>query len=291
MPVLSIIIPTWKRDEIFAQTITAAIAAVKDIDAEIIVINDFSEKPIVIDNDKVTVVNNRGRGVTVARNYGARLAKAKLILFVDNDIVINKDNIIKTLALHEQYSHVLANSNWVYPDVILKRINDSSFGRILISWRLNSFKNRYEGFNGPWSESIFEGIYPFAAFYFSIEKEDYLATGGLNENIIVGGEEEGFANELKKLGIKYIVDPENIVLHNEIDRTFDYKEWLKRTALAYQQKDDRESIKKPFSFFKLIGFMEKPLYKILDSVPNKPSFDKTYARILSVLKNVIIHKQ
>lgn len=288
MPILSIILPTYKRDEIFAETVNAAIEAIKNIDAEIIVINDFKEKPVVINHEKVTVVNNIGRGVTVARNYGAKLANADLILFVDNDIVISEDNVQRTIALHSRQKNILANSIWVYPDAILEKISESTFGRILIAWKLSSFKDRYESFNGKWNEHIFEAKWPFAAFYFSIEKKDYLATGGLNENIIVGGEEEGFSEELKKNGIKYIVDPENVVMHNEKDRTFDYKEWLKRTALSYQQKNKDEQ--KGFTIYRVVGFMEKPLFWLLDNMPNKKSYDKTYARLLSILKNIIIHK-
>ena len=290
MAKISIIIPTWKRDEIFSETIHAALHAINNIDAEIIVINDFPEKAIHIDNEKVTVVNNIGRGVTVARNYGAKLANAELVLFIDNDIIVSEENIRKTLALHAHQKSIIANCIWVYPDSILNKINDSSFGRTLVGWKLGSFKDRYEAFNGKWDEHIFQAKYPFAAFYFSVEKKDYLATGGFNENIIVGGEEVEFSDGLKKIGVRYIIDPENIVLHNEKDRTFDYMEWLKRTALAYQQKEKLTSVKQPFSIFYVLGFMESVLYKIIDNIPNKRNYDKTYARVLSFLKNIIIQK-
>ena len=99
MPVLTIIIPTWKRDEVFSETIAAAVEAVKNIDAEILVINDCGEDEVLFEHTKVKIYNNPGRGVSQARNSGASLAKSPILLFIDNDILITEENIVKTILV------------------------------------------------------------------------------------------------------------------------------------------------------------------------------------------------
>ena len=277
MPELSIIIPTWKRNNIFSATISAVISAVSNIDAEVIVINDNIEDKILVDHPKVKVYNNTGRGVTRARNLGASLATAPLLLFIDNDILISSENLIKTLKVHKTKSRVIVNANWVYPPAIISIIDKYQFGRIRKFWKLDSFESRYIFHNkGLWEHKLFKATLPFAGFYFSISKDIFLNFLKFNENIVFGKEEEELSKKISDNDITYWVDPENIVYHNEIDRIADYREWLKNVQMR-----DCETIKKSRPFrLRSLALLAKINYFILDHFPNKTYLDKTYAKFL-----------
>ena len=276
MPVLTIIIPTWKRDKIFSETIAAAVEAVKNIDAEILIINDCGEDEVVFEHTKVKVYNNPGRGVSKARNSGASLAKSPILLFIDNDILITEENIVKTIQIHAAKERIILNASWVYPPAITSVIDNHQFGRILKLWKLDSYEKRYIFHNGgQWHNKLFKAKLPFAGFCFSIRKNDFLNFAMFNEKILFGGEEAGLSEKLTSNNIEYWIDPENIVYHNEFDRVFNYKKWLnKYPEVDYNKaKTNKQTIN--FFFVKIVYFM-------LDHFPNRPYLDKIYAKLLYV---------
>ena len=88
---ISIIIPTTSdRELIFSRTLINAVEAVRHINAEILVINDTQGycPPIPETASVVSIFNNPGKGVAAARNYGASLASADLLLFLDKFYII-----------------------------------------------------------------------------------------------------------------------------------------------------------------------------------------------------------
>lgn len=112
----SIIMPTFERGNVFEQSIAAAIEAIEDFDAEIIVVNDNKRSKIIIKEKehKVKVVDNPKSGVASARNLGARLADADLLIFVDDDIIINRKALEYTLELYRNNFDRCYNSDWTY---------------------------------------------------------------------------------------------------------------------------------------------------------------------------------
>ncbi|MGC4022143.1 MAG: glycosyltransferase family A protein [Cyclobacteriaceae bacterium] len=70
---ISIIIPTYNRKEIFEQTLSCAIEAVAELNAEVIIVNDANGSEVVIPNDQlvsITVVKCIKPGVAAKRNLG-----------------------------------------------------------------------------------------------------------------------------------------------------------------------------------------------------------------------------
>src|ERR1700722_2479252 len=126
----SIIMPTFERGEVFKQSIAAAIEAIKDFDAEIIVINDSKKSKIILpeSNPKIRVIDNPKTGVASARNLGAAMANADLLIFVDDDIIINKEALERTLLLYKNNDERCYNSDWVYPPELDERICKTQFG-------------------------------------------------------------------------------------------------------------------------------------------------------------------
>ena len=115
---LSIIIPTKNRNELLLETLENAPKSIQDFDAEIIVVNDGTALSNLPTNNKsITLLENSGYGVSVARNKGAKVAKGQLLFFIDDDMNITAEAlaIIQKLFLQKQFDNNYFNLNWVYP--------------------------------------------------------------------------------------------------------------------------------------------------------------------------------
>ena len=122
---LSIILPTKKRVEIFYETIEYLDKTLNlfDHDYEVLVINNDPD-PISFNlPDYVKIINCDGRGVASARNMGAHNAKGDILLFLDNDILISYEAFIKGyklfLKLIKQNENIAINFNWIYPAMFM----------------------------------------------------------------------------------------------------------------------------------------------------------------------------
>lgn len=85
-PLLSIIIPTYNRPQLLARAVKSALAQTID-DFEVIVIDDAS--PCAIDlpeHPRLRIVRlPENKGVVVARNVGANVARGKWLTYLDDD--------------------------------------------------------------------------------------------------------------------------------------------------------------------------------------------------------------
>jgi glycosyltransferase involved in cell wall biosynthesis len=131
---ISIIIPTKDRVKIYENTIQAAIRASRNIESEIIVVDDDSDiKPKTFDA-KVKLIDNCGNGVASARNTGALAATGQILLFIDNDILITEESLIHITSLHKELHNVCINPNWEYPANLQQQVKSSPLGRSATSW-------------------------------------------------------------------------------------------------------------------------------------------------------------
>lgn len=99
MPIrVSLIIPTYNRSAILADTI--GMAAAQDYDAYEVIVVD--QDPIIPDVVKQAISATGGRArvlrlprpsLTAARNAGVRAAKGEIVIFIDDDVVIGPEYI------------------------------------------------------------------------------------------------------------------------------------------------------------------------------------------------------
>lgn len=235
---ISVIIPTYKRGDIFYQCITSVIDSISEQD-EIIVVNDDKSAKISIDSvdlkgKKVTVLDNPKQGVASARNYGAAHSKGEVLLFVDDDMIINSNALEDSYLLLKQNSNVVINPNWIYPSTLNDSLKNNSFGRFLLSIQYNSLKGWAQSLD--WNdEAVFE--LPMVASYFlMIQKYDFEKLKGYNELFpLAGAEDFDFGTRIKQYGLKTLCNPKSIVLHNEKDRV-DIQSWMQRKFNAAQTR-------------------------------------------------------
>lgn len=298
---LSIIIPTKDRGIVFEKTLRSAFEAIQNINSEIIIINDSKTSEIEIPIEfekKVKVFNNPKRGVASARNLGVLNSNYPYLLFLDDDIIISKQNISDLIECQNNYPDTAINFNWKYPDELTTKIKTTQFGRYLDDNRFTSLKGWSN--NLKWyDDQIFE-VDLIASYFLFISKEKFNLIGGYNETFPhAGAEDFDFAMRLKKTGLKGICNPLSMVLHNEEDRV-ELMPWLQRkeraaetrkiavtlgyNEMAINANDSKISLIKTLYQFKFI------LLFIIKILPNHKLFDRIYYKIINILLVVYLYK-
>ncbi len=296
---LSIIIPTKDRHEVFDLTIANAIKAIEGVDAEIIVVNDSKTASVQLPvaSSKVNLLNNPKSGVAAARNFGAANANGEVLLFVDDDILIGKDNIKAILEAHQQFPDAALNLLWVYPPALLNQVRETSFGRFLIRYGFTSMK---EGLGSEWRDSDFIETSVAASFFLCLSRTVFQRVGGYNEQFPhAGSEDHDFSMRLKELGIKRLVFTRSIVFHNEMDRIQLIK-WLHREekgaeTRAWGYSLGRSELGLDTSLLKSISYsffaqIKQLLIAIQANFPDKPATDQLNHRLIHILLGTSIYQ-
>lgn len=298
---ISIIIPTKDRGQVFNKTLMAAYEANKHFQNEILIINDSkTAKPLIpeIMRDRVRIIDNPKQGVASARNLGAANAKYDHLLFMDDDMLITKENMEALLKLIEKYPDTAINLNWEYPSELLAAIKNTQFGRYLVRYGFTSLEGWSKGIKWE-SSKVFETDLA-ASYFLSISKKSFIHAGGYNEAFPhAGAEDFEFAKRLKKTGIKCLCDPIETVLHNEEDRV-ELKPWLERkersaitrkvaVQLGYAEMAIESNFIKKSIILSIYSY-KSFLYALLKITPNIKLFDSYYFFIINRLLSAYLYK-
>lgn len=298
---LSIIIPTTNdRDALFRVTLNNAVEAIRGLNAEILVINDSPGNmlDIPLEYVNVKVLNNPVKGVTLARNYGARMARGELLLFLDNDILISSQSVKHFINLHHSLPSACVNPNWVYPDDLYRKLDQSNLGHFLKKHNLTTMKGWY-GDDKLWKDNELFAVKSVASFHLSISKNNFIKSGGYNTELAYGSEDHDFPHRLIAAGIKLYIDTRITVFHNEADRlnldvrlsNVEFRTRARKLAvkLGYEELKINYSQPKKIAF-SLIYLFRKPLILLLNSLPTTPFGYKLYNRLLTAAEGAAIFK-
>ena len=100
-PIVSVIIPTFNRAKVIKRAVSSVLNQ-NFKDFECIVVDDGStdetESVLSEFNSKISIVKTENKGVSSARNFGARLSAGKFIAFLDSDDEWKKDKLAKQTA-------------------------------------------------------------------------------------------------------------------------------------------------------------------------------------------------
>ncbi|MDJ1493207.1 glycosyltransferase [Cytophagaceae bacterium DM2B3-1] len=297
---ISIIIPTKDRPQLVIETLNAVANAVKGVDNEVLVVND-SEKPLILPDtltNVVTVLRNPKAGVASARNFGAKNATGELLLFIDDDMLIQAEDIQTTFRLHQKYQRCCINLNWIYPPERSAKIAQTPFGRYLIHYGFTSLKGWNRG--NDWNDEELFVTHGITSQYLSMAKRDFNESGGYNEVFPHAGfEDYEFAKRLQVLGFTFYIYPKSRLFHNESDR-LDINAWLDRrrrggatrkvaVGLGYQEVAISYSFTKKI-ILNVLSFFSPLIQFVVRRLPNKTAFDSIYFRIVNILLTVAIYE-
>lgn len=299
---LSIIIPTTQeRDVIFQETLINALKAIQLLKAEILVISDSGGYvPVIpLNATHVIVLQNPGKGVASARNYGVKHASGKLLLFLDNDIIISAESVKHILNVHQQLPNACLNPDWIYPANLLQAINKSNFGKFISRHNMISYRG-WHGEEGWQSDKLFASK-SVASFHLSLSKQNFEKSGGYNTIFsYAGAEDYDFPIRLKAAGLVCYIDSRLTVLHNEADKAMSAANRLhalkiraatRKTAvdLGFKELTLNYSPMKA-ACLNILSFFSNPLIRLLNTMPGNELFYNLYAPIYNVLEAVYIFK-
>lgn len=295
---LSIIIPTKDRGAILQSSLMSAILATQHVECEIIVVNDSktSHPQISPEQNRIRIVDNPKSGVAAARNLGASLAKAGIIVFMDDDIQISKEVIDHTLHFYKHHPNTCINPDWRYPEDLIHQLKQKSFGRFMIDYNLVSFKGWYN--SERWRDNELFSSELVASFFLPLTREQFIKSGGYNEQFPHAGfEDYDFPVRLRDQGNKLFIDTRICVLHNEEDRS-DLKNWLNRQTrgaqtrrmgveLGYTELGIQYSGSKSL-LFKILHFVKPFFTSLAKNFPNVRVLDFLFFRIVLLLQATCI---
>jgi GT2 family glycosyltransferase len=299
MPLLSVIIPTCNRDLLLNETLQNLFSALSNIDAEIIVVNDSkTQKPIIsFSFNNIYLLNNPKNGAASARNFGARHAQGKYLLFLDDDMILLPQSIPKLISLAKEHSYSCFNLNWTMYPPLLEKISPTLFGKYLIHYGFTSLQGWY-GTKEQWQENNLIKVSSIASYALWIEKEIFWKIGGYAEDIPFAGFEDYILSEnLRKNNVNMYVYTTILAYHNEADRV-DLLSFLERkkrggatraaaVKLEYKELDLNHSLLKRFVYLIFYYLNLKILFLFFAKILEKQNrFERIYFRIVNILLGI-----
>ena len=130
---ISVIIPTFNKSTRLKYCLKHLFACNNQYDIEIILINDGSNdetqniinsmKKICPNNITFKSFNTLNKGRAVARNFGVEKSTKEILLFLDDDIIINEKVISMHIESHQMYINRIVHGA-IYNIPILKAFSD-----------------------------------------------------------------------------------------------------------------------------------------------------------------------
>jgi len=219
-PKVSIIIPTFRRPDVLRQTLTAlARLDYSSAPYEIIVVDDGSE-----DNTSQVVTEmaagfpqlrylpQQNRGVAAARNNGARAAHGEILIFLDDDMVVQPDLIHLHVRTLRKHGKCLVNGHWEFHPDLNAQLKESPFGRFRIEVE-NWVKAGIE--TEPLDE---DSVRPagLTACNLGVRRDHFWNIGGFDEDFpFAGCEDQEFSIRAREAGFEFVYNSTLLFWHND----------------------------------------------------------------------------
>ena len=232
---ISILIPTKNRLPILRETLHNIyyVNKLPKEDFEIIVSNDGDDDLSVLydefpfDNLKI-VKNTHKPGAAGNRNNAADYAQYDLLQFLDDDILITENFLIKVLTVHKKFNNFILCGNISYPQSLIEIAEKTPFGRYKLKYEYNWTNVLMTNEN-----EIDDGLYEINTLVGAcslIKRETFDKVGKFNESFDYAGcEDTEFSYIASQKNVKLLFDGKNISYHNELDR-FTLDPWLRRQS-------------------------------------------------------------
>jgi glycosyltransferase involved in cell wall biosynthesis len=222
IPEASVVVPTYNRAAVLTECLDALTAPVPDTPPfEIIVVDDASDDdtPRVLEARTAGAVHagfryvrheaNRGRSAT--RNTGIRLSQGRIVVLVDDDIIVSPTYVRAHLARHAaaEGEHLAVVGNLSFPEDVLRASNYAKY-----------LQSRYLGHRptGARRGVDLEDLHPrfLGSGISSVRRDDLEAIGLFDEaSRSYGYEDHLFGHRLRARGVRVVFAPEARALHRD----------------------------------------------------------------------------
>ena len=291
---LSVIIPTRNRQQVLLESVAFALQAIKNFDAEIIVVNDGDVITNLPENNKLKLLDNNRQGVSKARNLGAKEAKYPVLFFIDDDMWITEESCLAIKEL-EKASFFSANCtvlNWQFPDTLVSEMKRDKIGRYLIKADFHTLEGRLKR-KIDYTTKLFK-VSSIGSGSFAIAKQLFFDIGGYNEGYTFQGEDIDLSERLNKSGIGIFISTGITCYHNQRDR-LEINLFLDREYRGFlsQFRNSQSTISpnriKQTIYTALIPFKIAFLL-LFNIIPNRPIFDFITFRTIGILSSIMYFK-
>ncbi len=217
---ISFIVPTYRRPDALRQTLKRLV----DLDYpsgrhEVIVVDDGAEvaaRSVVESLDMggvpIAYVAQENRGVARARNLGAARAEGELLIFLDDDILVERDHVRRHLQVRDDYGDCLVNGHWEFAPELMTALESSPFGRYRLSiedWVKTGIAKEPLGDGRLRPDGV-------TACNLSISGERFRELGGFDDSFpFAGCEDQDFSYRAQLAGCVFVYDPAIRLLHND----------------------------------------------------------------------------
>lgn len=275
---LSIIILSFNTKELVASCIDSLYKNLKDVEYEIIVVDNasYDGTPTLLkfQYKKVKVIeNDKNYGFAKGVNIGAKEATGDVLLFLNSDTELPKDNNIKdALEELEKDSVEIVGGLLLNPNKTMQR----SFGKFYTPWRV--FVMLVGGDRAEMrlqkNEAVQQVDWVSGGFMF-VKKNIFEALHGFDERFFMYIEDMELCYRVKQKGYSVVFDPQIKVLHEgqgSSNRAFAIKNIYKN--LLYFYKKHRSSFE--YLVVKAMLVIKAYILIVLGTVLFRKQLKKTY---------------
>lgn len=215
---ISVIIPTFNRIDVLKLCLNSILTqSVSSQNYEVIIVDDCSKdnteevcNRYVSEYHNVVYIRNQfNQGSATTRNNGIKISKGELLIFLDNDLIVNNDYIEQHIKIHRSYNFekIAIVSNITYEPEFLKQ---SNFGQYIQSRAIGYRSQR--NMKGVDINDLAGNF--FAGGGSSCQKKYVIQNGMFNQTLKKYGlEDELFGYHFKKNGGKIIYQNDAKIIH------------------------------------------------------------------------------
>jgi GT2 family glycosyltransferase len=212
-PTFSIVVPTFRRPDALEETLAAIVRLDYRADRyEVIVVDDGAD-----DQTAEIVQGFRGHGVELtveaqthcgaarARNRGAQLAHGEMLLFCDDDMVLEPSYLRLHLMVRERHGDAVVSGAWRFSPRIMEALGSSPFGRYRIHLE--------RGFQEDGGGRPLDGdpgclLMPLlGSGNLALRRDRFWEIGGFDEDFpVAGAEDQDFSIRARAAGARLLLD-------------------------------------------------------------------------------------
>ncbi len=212
----SIVIPVCNKFELTRQCLTHLADVTHGCTYEVIIVDngstDGTKKFLAsLEGDIQVVMNDSNLGFAIACNQGARAAKGKYVVFLNNDTIPQTGWLSALVEDAEQHPEVaIVGSKLLYPNNTIQHAG-VVFSKIsLTPYHIyNSVKSDFAAAN------IRQEFQAVTAACLLIRQEDFDSVGGFDEEFRNGFEDVDLCLKIRESGKKVIYQPKSVLYHLE----------------------------------------------------------------------------
>ena len=206
-PELTVVVPTCRRPASLARTVSSVLANTGP-SREVVVVDDgggdaqTTLASLMARGEPVRVIYQTNQGPAAARNTGAAAATGRVLLFIDDDIIVPPAHLSQHLAAHAASGPALITGHAVFPDELRASLGNSAFGRYRLSLE-DHFAERAPA--GELDARI--PISGAPAANLSMSTETFARLGGFDASFpFAGAEDQDLALRARQAGIAVLHD-------------------------------------------------------------------------------------